>query len=466
MPGGAAVAGPGMHFPRTPWRPAAECRFSCTDERSVSTSDFQPSVRTVLASFLFVDIVGFSKVPAARQHALKAGLIAVLHRHLAILHIGDFRLRDTGDGALLSFLSNPEHALYMALAVADDLARITGESPLALTDLRTGINLGAVKESLDVESRPNYVGDGINAAQRIMDFAQPGQIAASRSFMDAVSQLDAAYEALFTHLGAMADKHGRKHEVFAITPSEPVLRRLRSDIIVARPPQVEVDFDLDRLAPPVVVPPAPPVAAPGLPPVAADDAPPPLPSAAAGPPATAPRRRSVWVVGLVAVVLSALLGVLIARWFDHAEPDASGSASPIVAPASAPASTPATAPPSVPPPAASNEPPALSSGASPAVPPAPAETTSAAHPAAAPSPAEHPTRPAAAAAGRPATRKPADAPTRQAPAAAPAAPAAPAVELPAVSEQARLRCSRIMQKVSIGEPLTAEEKNNLANSCR
>ena len=32
-------------------------------------------------------------------------------------------IKDTGDGALIAFLSNPEHALYMALAIAQDFAR-------------------------------------------------------------------------------------------------------------------------------------------------------------------------------------------------------------------------------------------------------------------------------------------------------------------------------------------------------
>jgi class 3 adenylate cyclase len=455
----------------------------------VSTSDFQPSVRTVLASFLFVDIVGFSKVPAARQHALKAGLIAVLHRHLGILHIGDFRLRDTGDGALLSFLSNPEHALYMALAVADDLSHATGENQLALTDLRTGINLGAVKESLDVESRPNYVGDGINAAQRIMDFAQPGQITASRSFMEAVSQLDAAYEALFSHLGAMADKHGRKHELFAIAPSETVLRRLRSDILVARPPQIEVDFDLDRLAPPVVLPSRPPAAPAAAAPLAsaplaaasavpAESAAPEFasthgPQAEAATPAVATRGRPVLWLGLVAVVLSAVLGVLIARWFDHSDPPVpaamptatppAGAAASDPAPAAsgdsaavpaAPQGMPASAPAAVPATRASSEAPV-------AVEPSPAATPPAMN-----APVASTPRAAASAgapAARPAPRKPAaEAPTKALPAAAtPAADPAPAL-----SDQARQRCSRIMQKVGIGEPLTAEEKNILANSCR
>ena len=419
----------------------------------------------MLASFLFVDIVGFSKVPAARQHAFKAGLITVLHRHLSVLHRGDYRLRDTGDGALISFLNNPEHALYLALAIAEDLGQVAEGADISLGDLRTGINLGAVKESIDVEQRPNYVGDGINAAQRIMDFAQPGQITASRSFMEAVAHLDAGYAALFQHLGARADKHGREHELFALAPSAAVLERLRDDIIASRPPQIEVDFDLDLLAPPTL-----------------------LPTPASAP---LPWFRRQWVLGVAALVLTAGFSVLMARWFDSRE-------APLVAPidSNVPRAAESSAKPASATPATPVEPNAgaaataskATSEAAPqataAAPPAPpaqaaasapvADTTTA--PAMAAAPAE---RPATAATPVPTTTPPTAAPRepsaarsarkaiespRQLPSAAATEPSPAAA--PAISAQASLRCSRIMQKAGVGEPLSQEEKKELANSCR
>lgn len=420
----------------------------------------------MLASFLFVDIVGFSKVPAARQHAFKAGLITVLHRHLSVLHRGDYRLRDTGDGALISFLNNPEHALYLALAIAEDLGQVAEGADISLGDLRTGINLGAVKESIDVEQRPNYVGDGINAAQRIMDFAQPGQITASRSFMEAVAHLDAGYAALFQHLGARADKHGREHELFALAPSATVLERLRDDIISSRPPQIEVDFDLDLLAPPTL-----------------------LPTPASAP---LPWFRRQWVLGVAALVLTAAFSVLMARWFDGREApllapidsNASRAAETSARPASATpatpvepnasiAATPSKAASEAAPQAAAATPPAQTAASAPA-----AETAAA--PAIAPLPASAPaerkvtaatpvpsTAPSTAPPREPGSarsaRKAIESPRQLPPTAATEPPPAPA---PAISAQASLRCSRIMQKAGVGEPLTQEEKKELANSCR
>ena len=79
-------------------------------------------------------------------------------------------------------------------------ARATDASDAPFTGLRTGLHLGTVKETVDLEARRNYIGDGINATKRIMDFAAPGQIAASRNFFEAVANLDAEYAALFRRL--------------------------------------------------------------------------------------------------------------------------------------------------------------------------------------------------------------------------------------------------------------------------
>ena len=189
--------------------------------------------RALVASFLFTDLVGYSKGTAAEQYAAKATLSAILRSNLAALRDLDYRIKDTGDGALIAFTSSPEHALYMALAIAEDFGRAAGEAGFPSNSLRTGLHVGSVKESIDLEARPNFVGDGINATKRIMDFAAPGQITASRAFFDAVASLDSAYADLFRHVGAPDDKHGRAHELYAVSPSPTVLERLKLDLAAA-----------------------------------------------------------------------------------------------------------------------------------------------------------------------------------------------------------------------------------------
>jgi class 3 adenylate cyclase len=185
-----------------------------TREFFVTETEPHARTRTLVASFLFTDLVGFSIGSAAEQTAAKATLSSIIRSDIAALRPTDYRIRDTGDGALIAFVTDPEHALYMALAIAQDFGRAAAAAGFPSNSLRTGLHLGAVKEVIDVEARPNFIGDGINAAKRIMDFAAPGQITASRAFFEAVAGLDSAFGALFKHVGAPDDKHGRAHELY------------------------------------------------------------------------------------------------------------------------------------------------------------------------------------------------------------------------------------------------------------
>ena len=79
-----------------------------------------------------------------------------------------------------------------------------------------GINLGPVRLVRDINGQPNIVGDGINVAQRVMGFADSGQVLVSRSYYDAVSRLSHQYAEMFHYQGSRTDKHVREHEIYAI----------------------------------------------------------------------------------------------------------------------------------------------------------------------------------------------------------------------------------------------------------
>jgi hypothetical protein len=400
----------------------------------VTETERHSTIRTLVASFLFTDLVGYSKGTAAEQYAAKATLSGILRRNLTALRDVDYRIKDTGDGALIAFVSNPEHALYMALAIAEDFGRAAGEAGFPSSSLRTGVHLGSVKESTDMEARPNFVGDGINAAKRIMDFAAPGQITASRAFYDAVACLDSAYAELFRHVGAPDDKHGRAHEMYVISPSPAVLEKLKLELGEANRESAE--------------------------------------SAASGPAAINAKRESATGVApgsqtrssraseLVRKSLLAVIAVLalgVASLFVATKLlDSNGSKSPqatseTVAPPPTPKQT-VAAP-------TSTQGTAVDSQTSPALPPKP-ETPARVR--AAPGAGDAPTpnltlatTPAASAAKAGTKVKPrTDAP-----------PAAP-VPAGVASDRSSLRCSRIMEKATLGEALSTEEKKELASSCR
>lgn len=175
--------------------------------------------RTLMTAVLFVDLVGYSKKPVTDQMAAKGALRGFLQAVLAPLAPGSRVVIDTGDGAAVAFLADPEHALYFAMCLRRDVKAAAAQGLLRPEDLRLGINFGPVRRAVDVNGRPNLVGEGMNSAERVMSFAAPGETTVSRSFHDAVWCLHASYQQLFEPMGQRADKHGRQHEVFRIAAS-------------------------------------------------------------------------------------------------------------------------------------------------------------------------------------------------------------------------------------------------------
>ena len=173
------------------------------------------SNRTFICSVLFLDIIEYSKQPVADQIWLKDRFNSLLSEALSAVAPGDRIILDTGDGAAVSFLGDPEEALFSALSLREALdAPPPADGPQLR--MRIGINLGPVKLVKDLNGQPNIIGDGINVAQRVMSFSEPGQILVSRSYYEVVSCLSEAYSKLFRFEGSRTDKHVREHEVYAV----------------------------------------------------------------------------------------------------------------------------------------------------------------------------------------------------------------------------------------------------------
>ena len=172
--------------------------------------------RTWLCSVVFLDIVGYSKRPVAGQLDIKEHLNHLIRHALTGAREEDVIILDSGDGAAVCFLADPVEALFFALGVHSSL---TGDSEPPRPDYacRMGINLGPVKVIRDVNGRRNTVGDGINSAQRVMDFAEPGQLLVSRSFHDVIACLSEEYNKLFSYLGIRHDKHVKEYDIYEVS---------------------------------------------------------------------------------------------------------------------------------------------------------------------------------------------------------------------------------------------------------
>lgn len=170
--------------------------------------------KTIICSVLFLDIAEYSKKSVSGQISLKERFNAYLSVAIRDVPIDDRIILDTGDGAALSFLGDVGDALQVALSMRESLREGLHMEPALL--VRMGINLGPVRLIRDINGQPNIVGDGINVSQRVMGFADPGQILVSRTYYDAVSRLSPEYAGMFHYQGSRTDKHVREHEIYAI----------------------------------------------------------------------------------------------------------------------------------------------------------------------------------------------------------------------------------------------------------
>ena len=183
----------------------------------------EQSNRTFVCSIMFLDIVEYSKRSVAEQMTLKQRFNALLGQVLQGVAVNDRIVLDTGDGAAISFLGNPEDTLFAAMSLRDAISAESASGPPVLA-VRIGINLGPVRLIKDLNGHLNIIGDGINVAQRVMSFTQPGQVLVSRSYYEVVSLLSPEFSQLFRYEGAHTDKHVREHEVYEVGPTSPDLK--------------------------------------------------------------------------------------------------------------------------------------------------------------------------------------------------------------------------------------------------
>jgi class 3 adenylate cyclase len=204
--------------------------------------------RTWLSCVTFLDVVGFSNHSIAEQLEIKQNLDATIREQLAGTNHDEYILLDRGDGVAVCYLGEPETAFFFAIDLRNALAAQSGERPAY--DIRIGINLGPIKIIQDVNGDRAPVGDGINCAARVMDFAGANEILVSRSFYDVIGCQSQDYADLFSYLGMRADKHVRKFELFAVV--QPGGTRpagaATADAGQATHPHVEPEF-LERLKP-------------------------------------------------------------------------------------------------------------------------------------------------------------------------------------------------------------------------
>lgn len=204
--------------------------------------------RTFICTVLFLDIAEYSKKPVSEQLKSKEQFNARISEAIQDISVTDRIILDTGDGAAVNFLGDPEDALFVAMNLAQAFNGAANDS--ARLEVRMGINLGPVQLVRDINGQPNIVGDGINVAQRVMSFARPGQVLVSRSYYEVVTRLSDDYAQLFAYQGSRTDKHVREHEIYEITSAVGEALQVATQRLQARPEGGPGPVDLAESEPP------------------------------------------------------------------------------------------------------------------------------------------------------------------------------------------------------------------------
>jgi class 3 adenylate cyclase len=172
--------------------------------------------RIYLCSVVFFDIVKYSKQSLEIQTLWKRRFNQYLADAIKECPAADRVILDTGDGAAICFLGDPETAMFCALTLTGEVAQQERGEEAHPFQVRTGINLGPVRLVKDLNGNLNAVGDGINVGQRVMSFAGDNQILVSRSFYEVASSFSERYANLFRYEGVHKDKHVREHTLYEL----------------------------------------------------------------------------------------------------------------------------------------------------------------------------------------------------------------------------------------------------------
>src|SRR5437773_112881 len=141
------------------------------------STEVKKEIELEIAHVLFIDIVGYSKLPVNEQRALIEGLndiVRATDEFQAAETTGRLIKIPTGDGMALVFYQSPEAPVDCAL----EISRALKDHPELR--LRMGVHSGPVSGVIDLNGKANVAGAGINMAQRVMDCGDARHILASK----------------------------------------------------------------------------------------------------------------------------------------------------------------------------------------------------------------------------------------------------------------------------------------------
>jgi len=139
-----------------------------------------------VAHVLFMDLVGYSRLPMEEQHRLTGQLKELVRSTTEFRRAeasGELISLPSGDGMALVFFRDPEAPVRCAL----EIARAGSRDPAM--SLRMGLHSGPVYRVEDINTNWNVAGGGVNIAQRVMDCGDAGHILLSSAIVELLGQV-------------------------------------------------------------------------------------------------------------------------------------------------------------------------------------------------------------------------------------------------------------------------------------
>jgi class 3 adenylate cyclase len=169
-----------------------------------------------IAHVLFIDIVGYSKLPTTEQHAAVGKLNELVQNtepFQAAEKVDRLLRIPAGDGMALVFYTTPEEPVRCAIAISRALKMFPN------LQVRMGVHSGSVSGVIDVDGRANVAGAGMNIAQRVMDCGDGGHILLSKHAADDLAEYE-NWRPLLHDLGSCEVKHGFTIQVESLWSDE------------------------------------------------------------------------------------------------------------------------------------------------------------------------------------------------------------------------------------------------------
>ena len=169
-----------------------------------------------MAHVLFMDIVGYSRLPMDEQKRQLQQLQEMVRetQKFAKAQTTDRLIRlPTGDGMALVFFGDAEAPVHCALELGRALRQKKSIS------LRMGIHSGPVYRVADINAARNVAGGAINMAQRVMDCGDAGHILVSKVVADVLGQVS-TWSGFLYDLGEAEVKHGVRVHIYNLCTND------------------------------------------------------------------------------------------------------------------------------------------------------------------------------------------------------------------------------------------------------